>query len=296
MNKMIKKKVKKVLVILENLAFFIFCLAIILFLVQLFCYTSFKIPSDSMSSVLMDGDRILVNKMTKGARLFNVFDALDGKQVPIHRMPGYGEFKRNDVLVFNFPYQMNRWDSIRMDVMQYYVKRCIGLPGDTLEIRKGFYKIRGCSERLGNYQAQQYIANLQHPKRHGIVFGTFPYSKKLGWNIREFGPLPIPKEGQIVEMSLTNYHLYKQLIRWEQKKELRLKDGQVLLGDSLISRYRFEKNYYFVSGDNMANSQDSRYWGMLPEEYIVGKATRVWYSEDKYSGKSRWSRFMKKIE
>ena len=114
----------------------------------------------------------------------------------------------------------NRWDSIRMDVMQYYVKRCIALPGDTLEIRGGFYKIRGCNEQVGNYQAQQYIANLQHPKQHGIVFGTFPYNKQLKWNIREFGPLPVPQKGHVVEMDRTTYHLYKQLIGWEQKEEI----------------------------------------------------------------------------
>ena len=193
-----------------------------------------------MEPVLKDGDRILVNKMIKGARLFNVFAALDNEDFTIHRMPGWGNFKRNDILVFNFPYQQNRWDRIRMDVMQYYVKRCIAL--------------------------------------------------------REFGPLPVPQKGHVVEMDRTTYHLYKQLIGWEQKKKLRLKDGQVLLGDSLISRYRFEKNYYFVSGDNMANSQDSRYWGMLPEEYIVGKATRIWYSEDKFTEKPRWDRMMKKIK
>ena len=251
-------KVRKILAILENLAFFVFCMVLILFLVQLFCFTSFKIPSDSMEPVLKDGDRILVNKMIKGARLFNVFAALDNEDFTIHRMPGWGNFKRNDILVFNFPYQQNRWDSIRMDVMQYYVKRCIALPGDTLEIRGGFYKIRGCNEQVGNYQAQQYIANLQHPKQHGIVFGTFPYNKQLKWNIREFGPLPVPQKGHVVEMDRTTY--------------------------------------YFVSGDNMANSQDSRYWGMLPEEYIVGKATRIWYSEDKFTEKPRWDRMMKKIK
>ena len=94
-------KVRKILAILENLAFFVFCMVLILFLVQLFCFTSFKIPSDSMEPVLKDGDRILVNKMIKGARLFNVFAALDNEDVIVHRMPGWGNFKRNDILVFN---------------------------------------------------------------------------------------------------------------------------------------------------------------------------------------------------
>lgn len=288
-------RAKKILARIVDLLFFLFCLLIVLFAVQLFCFTSFKIPSDSMEPALKDGDRILVNKMTKGARLFNVFSALNNEQVAIYRMPGFGDFKRNDILVFNFPYQMNRWDSIRMDVMQYYVKRCIALPGDTLEIRGGYYKVRGCNEQLGNYDAQQYLANLQDPGKYGIVTGTFPFDKRMGWTIREFGPLPVPQKGQVVAMNRTNYLLYRQLIGWEQKKKLRLKGGQITLGDSVISQYRFNENYYFVSGDNMANSQDSRYWGMLPEEYIVGKATRIWYSEDKYAGKTRWERVMKRI-
>ena len=70
----------------------------------------------------------------------------------------------------------------------------------------------------------------------------------------------------------------------------------MLIGDSLIHQYRFEKNYYFVSGDNMANSQDSRYWGMLPEEYIVGKAIRIWNSKEKYTDKIRWERIFMKIK
>lgn len=288
-------KLKRVLAKMVDFIFLMFCLMIVLFIVQLFCFTSFKIPSDSMEPALKDGDRILVNKLIKGARLFNVFSALNNEEVAIYRMSGLGSLKRNDVLVFNFPYQMNRWDSIRMDVMQYYVKRCIALPGDTLEIRGGFYKIRGCDEQVGNYKAQQQLANLLDPKQYGVVVGTFPYDKKLNWNIREFGPLPIPKSGQEVTMDRTNFLLYRQLISWEQKRKLRMKDGLVLLGDSVILQYRFQKNYYFVSGDKMPNSQDSRYWGMLPEEYIVGKATRIWYSEYN-TGKTRWKRVMKKIE
>ena len=96
-------------------------------------------------------------------------------------------------------------------------------------------------------------------------------------------------------MDRTTYILYRQLIAWEQKKKIALKDGQVLLGDSTIDQYSFKKNYYFVSGDNMANSQDSRYWGMLPEEYIVGKATRIWNSKEKDTDQIRWERILKKI-
>lgn len=77
------------------------------------------------------------------------------------------------MIVFNFPYEEFRWDSIRMNVMQYYVKRCIALPGDTLEIREGIYKVRGCNEQLGNSNAMQYLAGLQRPEEQGIVTGHF---------------------------------------------------------------------------------------------------------------------------
>lgn len=89
-------------------------------LAQLLLVTSFKIPSDSMEPSLLAGDYILVDKCSKGARLFDVFAALERKEVKIHRMPGWREFKRNDVLVFNFPYP-GSWDSIAFDVMSYYV-------------------------------------------------------------------------------------------------------------------------------------------------------------------------------
>lgn len=286
--------IKKLLTLFVKLFTGVCYLVLLFFFVQVFGYTSFRIPSESMDPVLVNGDYILVNKMIKGARLFDVFAAVEGKDVDIYRIPGFGDFKRNDVLVFNFPYPENRWDSISMDVMRYYVKRCIALPGDTLEIRGGRYKVRGCGERLGN-QDERYIEKLEHAEQYGIAVDAFPYDEQQGWTVCEFGPLAIPEKGRKVVMNRTNFFLYRQLIDWEQKKKLSLKDGRILLGDSAITQYRFEKDYYFVAGDNMANSQDSRYWGMLPEEYIVGKVVRIWYSEDKYSGKIRWERILKKV-
>ena len=94
-------------------------------------------------------------------------------------------------------------------------------------------------------------------------------------------------------MTVTLYH---KLIKWEQKKVVTEQDGKVMLGDSLIHEYTFKENYYFTAGDNGLNSRDSRYWGPVPEPYIVGVATRIWKSVDKYTGEWRSDRFLKGIE
>lgn len=289
------KRLKKITDCLLSVAFYI-CILIIGWLVlQTTCFMTFTIPSDSMAPTLQAGDRILVNKWIMGARIFNIWDALEGKEVKIHRLPGVGKVKRNDVLVFNFPYPAKK-DSLAMDVMLYYVKRCIALPGDTLEIRNGFYRIRGTEEELGNIAAQRRISGLTENNSRGVVMESFPWSKRLGWTIKEFGPLPVPAEGQVVSLDSTSILFYQHIIRYEQKKKLSLRDKLVYLGDSLIREYRFRENYYFVSGDNMENSRDSRYWGLLPESYIVGKATRIWKSEAPGDGHIRWDRVFKKIE
>ena len=260
---------------------------------QVFCFTSFKIPSDSMEPGLVAGDYIAVNKLIYGARLFDVFDALDKKEVTIERLPGLREINRNDVVVFNFPYPA-RWDSIGFDVMKYYVKRCIALPGDTVEIRDGLLGIRGYQGKLGNVSGQSRLSHLPDSLIPKGVLHTFPYDKTLNWTVKNFGPLAVPARGRVVAMDSLSYSLYRQLIGWEQKKKLRMVEGCVCLGDSAIFRYRFRENYYFVSGDKADNSQDSRYWGMLPESYIVGKATFIWKSKGEDG--IRWNRIFKRVE
>jgi signal peptidase I len=96
-------------------------------------------------------------------------------------------------------------------------------------------------------------------------------------------------------MNRINYALYKKPVEWEQKGVLSYHDSSVYLNDAPINAYRFQKNYYFVAGDRTEDSRDSRYWGLLPEEYIVGKAWIVWKSVDPYTGKFRWGRFLKVI-
>lgn len=280
--------------------FLIICgVALLWILLLVTCIASFKIPSDSMEPTLLAGDNILVNKCVMGGRLFNIWDALEDKEINISRLPGLGKVKRNDVLVFNFPYLEQRWDSIAFRVMKYYVKRCVALPGDTFEIRKGHYKVRGCISILGNVEAQDRLMQIIERGRegdYGIVMSGYPYNDIVDWNIVNFGPLYLPVKGDVIEMFPKHVALYRNAIEWEQKKKLFLRGDTILLNDSVIRTYRFKENYYFVAGDKVMNSQDSRYWGLLPEPFIVGKVVRIWKSVDSETDKIRWNRIFKKIE
>ena len=263
--------------------------------VQVFLLASFRIPSDSMEPELTEGDFVAVWKPTLGARLFDLNATLRLEQTEIHRMPGFRKAKRGDVLVFNFPHP-NGWDKVEMHILKYYIKRCIGLPGDTLSIRNGKFRINGMAEPLGNTDSQERIGRTLPGEFPDGVYKAFPFDSILNWNIRNFGPLYIPKAGDKVEMNRENYLLYRKLVAWEQKAKVEYDDSTVFLDGKPIKDYCFQKNYYFMAGDKGMNSQDSRYWGLLPEEYIVGKAAFIWKSADPYTGRFRWERFMKKIE
>ena len=163
-------------------------------------------------------------------------------------------------------------------------------------IKHGHYYIKGVNEPIGNVEAQKRIARLKKDDARGIVMDAYPWDKYLNWTIQDFGPLHVPARGQTVAMDSTAVKLYCKLIEWERKKPLARDGNKVYLGDSLIQEYCFQENYYFMGGDNMENSKDSRYWGLLPEPYIVGVATRIWKSVDKATGELRWNRVMKKIE
>ncbi len=258
-------------------------------------FSSFKVPTGSMEPTILPGDYILVNKWLVGARIFDVWESAEGKEVDISRLPGIRNIKRNDVLVFNDPYYRSS-DSISMDIKRYYVKRCVALPGDTFEIHQGINRVRGIEGELGNLERQQMLPHTFMPNEDWKEKGVFPSDTLMKWSLLKFGPLYVPAKGDEIKMNQKHHSLYKHLIEWEQKEKLALKGDSVLLGDSLIHTYCFKENYYFMAGDRVSSSRDSRYWGLLPEPYIVGVATRIWKSVDKETGKIRWDRVMKTIE
>ena len=263
------------------------CMVVALFVVmQIFLFSSFKIPSNSMEPGLIAGDYVLVNKLIPGARLFNVFASLRGEQVQIVRLPGLREIRRNDVVVFNYPYP-NNLDRIEMHMMKYYIKRCLGVPGDSLSIVNGYYRVNGIFEPVGNIEGQE-LFSVQSNKmlKDAGLYWSFPKDSLISWNVKNFGPLYLPRKGDVIDMNRENISIYRKLIEWETGQKL----------DPRIVSYTFQKNYYFVAGDRIEDSQDSRYWGLLPEVFIVGKATFIWRSMNPQTRGVRWDRICSRIE
>lgn len=268
--------------------------ALILFLtifLRVFIISSFKIPTPSMTPAILPGDYILVNKLIIGPRLFKNFNFLKGEKVETFRLPGFRKIKRNDILVFNFPY--SNCDQLRMDINVYYLKRCIAIPGDTFYIDNGFYHVKGCNDTLGNYDNQ---LALSRQKNTIWAFRTFPYEGQHYWTMKTFGPLYIPKANDVLSIDTSTIALYKRLIEYETDKRITVNKGDILLDKQPLTRYRFRRNYYLMAGDNVFDSRDSRFWGLLPDDHIVGKAMRIWKSVDPASGKLRYDRLLRKIK
>lgn len=285
----VKNWVKQVI----NVVFWLCMIAVLWFLLKVLVFATFRIPSRSMEPTLTINDYVLVLKPVIGPRLYNIYALMRNEQPEIYRIPGFRNIKRNDVLVFNYPYP-NDNDKMEMHILKYYIKRCIGLPGDTLSIHNGFFRVSGEQTILGNVDSQKKIASIKNVEDKDFV--CFPYDSIVRWNIKDFGPFYIPNKNDTIMLNRKNIRLYGKLIEWEQQKEIQCEGDVFLLGGKPIKSYCFQKKYYFMAGDNGLDSMDSRYWGVVPEDYIVGKAWVIWKSYDPFTGKFRWERFMKKIQ
>lgn len=106
----------------------------------------------------------------------------------------------------------------------------------------------------------------------------FPHSNHYRWTGDNFGPLTVPARGDTLQITMLNLPLYQRIIDVYENNDLRIKGGDIYINDELADRYVVKMNYYFVMGDNHHNSADSRYWGFVPEDHLLGKAVTVWFS------------------
>ena len=293
-----KSKLRK---ILKEVMFYTVVVIVSLVLalcLRVFVITSIiSIPSWSMDPAVMAGDRLIVTKLIPGPRIFKNIRQIriDGK-VQTKRFNGIRKVRRNDILVFNHPYSAG-WEKIDMDLNVFYLKRCVALPGDTFSIENGIYSVNNCPDSIGCFFRQQLLSEKSQDDFQPNIWKCFPYDTvHYQWNIKDFGPLYVPASGATIVLDTFNYLLYKRLIEYETDKILFVKDGFVYADDEKISGYTFKLNYYFMAGDQIFDSSDSRYWGMLPKDCIIGKAILVWRSTDKTTGKTRWNRFFKIIK
>jgi len=235
-----------------------------------------------------------------------------------------------------------------VDRRDNYVKRCIGIPGDTVTIKEGILYVNGkivpdngtqqttyvvgtrgttinpkAFERLGitkydqtmisgsayllpltkgNAETISKFSNVSevspvYARKGEFAPHIFPYSRTLGWNEDNYGPIWMPVKGTTVKLDTANICLYERIIDVYENNDLRIDGSTIYINNEVASSYTFKMSYYWMMGDNRHNSADSRYWGFVPEDHIVGKPKFIWLSLDKEAKglKSiRWNRmFMK---
>ena len=213
---------------------------------------AFKIPSASMVPVLKPGDFLLVNKFLLGARTPEKFLYL---KLPHLRFPALRSVRRGDVLVFEFPGEPNEAVMVRNLVL---VKRCVGLPGDTVAVRDG------------------------HVMVNGAATDFFPRAEE------ESGPFIVPYRGLTVPLDSVAVNHWRVFIRREGHTA-EFVAGAARIDGKEAASYAVEKDYYFFIGDNINDSSDSRSWGPVAEEYILGTAMLIYWSHDERTG-IRWER------
>jgi len=396
-------------------------------LVHTYFLQPYAIPTPSLERTLRVGDFLIVSKFHYGARIpmtavstpmvhdtlpiLKVKSYLKKPQIPYLRLPGIEKVKKNDIVVFNWPADTVRQFFVKekgvkkpIDKKSNYVKRCVGTPGDTLEIIDGFVYINGVQLELDERARPMYnhkvysskgispnlliqadaddfsrkfiVENLTQDQYNALVphligvnqtaegnielyttsdgipvtvlrenrialkeplstevtanltlagaellaqhqsidsismdltpkgvsgYDIFPQNDKYTWNEDQFGPIYLPKEGDEIELNLTTYPIYKKLLTEYEGNSIELVDGKFILNGSPSERVSITKNYYWMMGDNRDHSEDSRTWGFVPEDHILGKPIFIWMSWDHFNDglfkmKPRWDRFFTTVK
>lgn len=265
-------------------------LALLYIATRVFVADQFIIPTWSMSPTLVAGDRVVVNKLIIGARMYTDFDfKQNGQELKSIRMKGLRGLRHNDIVVFNYPQVGGR---IAFKINYVYCKRCVAIPGDTLSIVNGIYKDNNYGDTLGLHTVQLRLAAVDETQYSTEARAVYPFDARVGWTFKNMGPLYIPRKGDIMTLTPKEGTVYKGLLEFETGKGVTVNWDKdlVLLDGKPTHRYEWTNNYYFMAGDNVFDSMDSRYWGLVPEDYIVGVVQMISYSKDKETDTIKWER------
>lgn len=227
---------------------------------RIFVAERFRIPSESMKPTLVPGDHVWVNKLLYGGRIYTSFDFSDHAPLKCFRMPGIRKIRPGDVICFNYPLGYDKWTEIAFKINYVYCKRVVGTPGDTVGIKDGITWNKNYKGTIGVLENQMKIHDTPDSILWRTTFmSTMPFTRPM-WTIKNFGPLYIPEKGVTIELDSIGRAIYGPVIEYET--------GQ-WPGDDMTS-HTFRHDYYFAFGDNSTESRDSRYWGFIPEEFIIG--------------------------
>ncbi len=384
-------------------------------LVHTYFIQPYVIPTGSLERTLRVGDFLFVSKFHYGARapmttvaapmvhdtlpIVKTRSYLNKPQLPYFRLPGFKKVKKNDIVVFSWPadtvrvfFKKEKGVKKPIDKKSNYVKRCVGTPGDSLEVKDGFVFINGKQLKLSDRAKPQYdykvyshkgvpskllaetgvvdftrkyisnqvnqqqaqglnkyllgynqlekgklelytkhlgipkdvikslrlslkevaerqrmvpltdemVASLRNnPAIDSVVkvlesagqkgFNIFPQDPQYSWNNDNFGPIYIPEKGKTIPLNLQTLPLYKKIIRDYEKNTVSITGNQVLINGKVASDYTFKQDYYWMMGDNRDHSEDSRAWGYVPDNHIVGTPIFIWMSFDNFTdGISNW--------
>ncbi len=314
----------------ETLRFWAWAILIIV-LVRIFLFEPFRIPTPSMEKTLLVGDFLFVSKLHYGARTPSTIGVpftglyLRGVELPQARLPGFSSVRRGDVAVFNYPP-----DAGPVERRTPYIKRLVGVPGDTVRLVDKVLYVNGTRYPLTEAQEQHWrvtpagqssVPASRVRDLGAEVIGTIPNTGHLvvnatpgavaemrgwpyvaevepfsipehtstgamfpagsGFNRDNYGPLVLPRKGQTARLTPEAWPALRDIItRFEGHTAEALPDGTFRIDGEVTDAYTFEQDYYFAMGDNRDNSQDSRFWGFVPHDHLVGKAVLVFFSID----------------
>lgn len=255
-----------------------------------FVLASFEVPTGSMENEIMTGDFLLVNKFVFGGTTPRTIPFTNIK-IPAFKLPAIWDVERGDIIVFIFP---GYRDEAEAGEFAYYLKRCIALPGDTLQIIDRIVYVNG--QRTPHPRNLKFNGSMIKPLGYADP-RIFP--KGSPFNEDNYGPVIIPKTGDILRLDLSNVLRWQTFIEREGHK-VELRDGRVFVDGHEANQYTVKRDYVFGMGDNRDNSLDSRFWGFIPKESVVGTPLIVYWSwnpdipiydfSDKFPT-IRWGRF-----